>query len=71
MKLSDAKKGKYKITHVFGDYKIKIRLGNLGFLKGQKIKVLQNLNGMAKIKILKSKLALGRGICGRIEVEKV
>ncbi len=71
MKLTEAKKGKYIVTHVFGEYKMKIRLANLGFYKGQEIKVMKSLAGMSKVKVNGYKLFLGRGICGRVEVEKV
>jgi ferrous iron transport protein A len=71
MKLSEIKKGMMVNVCSFKcGHGLKHRLCTLGILKGQTIEIMKNdEHGPILVKVLDSKIAIGRGQAARIEVE--
>ena len=58
------------IVSIVGGWKVNKRLADLGLLPGTEIKVLKKAPyGPVEIKVRGSKLALGRGLAGKVMVK--
>lgn len=74
MFLAEAKEGKkVKIKTILGGFRLKQRLADLSIYEGTTVEVIKNdlSGGPVLLKVLDSKIALGRGQVVKIKVETI
>ncbi|HDT15316.1 MAG TPA: ferrous iron transport protein A [Firmicutes bacterium] len=68
--LSDIKKGHFvKVVGISGGKALVYRLNTMGIIPGTPVKIVQSSKGPVIIEARGSRIALGRGMISKIEVE--
>ncbi|SMO55040.1 ferrous iron transport protein A [Balnearium lithotrophicum] len=72
MRLIDVEEGKtVRVTHVEGGVGLKNRLVSIGIYPGGIVKVVKRPPGPMILEVAGSRIAIGKGMAAKIEVEEV
>ena len=72
MRLSDCKKGIYKISKRYGGWRFISKMDSMGMTVGEELEVLLNQNHYPMlIKVRGSEISLGKGMAGKLEMEDI
>jgi len=72
MRLVDVEEGKsVRVLNIQGGYGLRNRLASLGIFPGSILKVVKTAPGPFIVEVSGSRIALGKGMAAKIEVEEV